>query len=47
MVSGLRTSPLDNFNISSGDARPIEILLKLFFTLLSFLKAISLFYKEL
>jgi hypothetical protein len=39
MVSGLVTSPNEFSKISSGEARPMVIFVKLFFTFVSFLKA--------
>ena len=47
MVSGLVTSPLDRSNISSGEAKLIVIFEKSFRTLLSFLKAMILLYKQI
>ena len=40
MVSGFVTSPYEFSNISSGEARPMVIFVKLFLTFVSFLKAI-------
>ena len=38
------TSPYEFSRISSGDASPIVILVKLFFTFVSFLKAMFFYY---
>jgi hypothetical protein len=44
MVSGFNTSPLELPSTSSGEAKPMEILEKLLFTLLSFLKAMIKYF---
>ena len=43
MVSGLVTSPYEFSSISSGEAKPMVIFVKLFLTFISLLKAILLF----
>jgi hypothetical protein len=44
MVSGFKTSPLESAKIDSGEARPMEILLNFFCTVLSCFLAIFMVY---
>ena len=46
MVSGFNTSPNEFSRISSGEANPMVIFVKLLFILDSFLKAMCILFKE-